>query len=149
MSIVARGLGLGAAAIIVTAGLGLAQQVEQPPSTGGGGAFAARIAAPQQEQHEAQRAGEEQSAKTAGTAPAARQGSPQFQPAAAPTAPQATPVPAGPQNVPLARSEQPAAQFDAAADANDQAAADQTAADRTKDRQRRIAIALALLMLEA
>lgn len=42
MSIVARGLGLGAAAIIVTVGLGLSQQAEQPAQQIGGGAFAAQ-----------------------------------------------------------------------------------------------------------
>lgn len=40
MSLVARGLGLGAAAIIATAGLGLSQQVEQPLQQIGGGGLA-------------------------------------------------------------------------------------------------------------
>lgn len=163
MSIVARGLGIGAAAIIVTAGLGLAQQVEQPQAPlGGGSSHAAQhqrapikrpqagpIAALQQEaQALVELDAERQAEPLAAVDPAAPDRRPQSRPAGAPIASQATPpVPAAPGKAVLARSEQAAEQIQAPAIAADAAPADEDAAERQKDRQRRIAIALALLML--
>lgn len=144
------------------AGMAPLEEVAQPPAGGGGGVFAPQraqpakrqiapqIVAPQQEEQTAALAQpSEQAAKPAGTNPAARQGAPQTRPAGAPIAPQATPVPATLETAILARSDKASDQISAPSITADDAAADQDAADRHKDRQRRIAIALALLMLEA
>ena len=149
------------------AGMAPLEELAPPPAGGGGGGggggvfasqrskpanrqFALQIVAPQQvEQVAALAQPSEHAAKPAGTNPAARQGAPQTQPAGAPITPQATPVPTRPESALLARSDKASDQISATATTADQAASDQDAADRQKDRQRRIAIALALLMLDA